>query len=234
MVEGEDNCSTVVPMVQTVKNYECVSRSIGAIIRYNPKQGRTTSGEAFFKARINEARFEDERSTNTIAKPNDPNTGVHVEDLEETIRHKPNKVEAVKTSRVATFKEHEHQENQDNLNKIFEEKVDARSRDTFGRNGGDDSQNSGPETHAKEVVDNGNGSVLTFFVGCGSPRALKLWGKNGIEDVLRFLNSGGEHNFAQPNAGTESEVVSGLPKEFQEEDMVDTLSRVVKQKSLRN
>ncbi|GJT90956.1 hypothetical protein Tco_1079801 [Tanacetum coccineum] len=50
-------------------------------------------------------------------------------------------------------------------------------------------------------------------------------------DVLGLLDSGGAHNFAQPNAGTGSEVVAGLSKEFQEVDMVDALSRVVEQKS---
>ncbi|GJY82453.1 class II heat shock protein [Tanacetum coccineum] len=153
------------------------------LLRSNP----TTLGEAFSLA-----RFEDERSTTTIPKANDLNTGIHVQDLEETIRHKPNKVEVIKTSRVATFKEHEHQENQDNPNDISEEKYDVKQpifADTFGNNGGDDSQTSGPETPVKEV-----------------------WG---------------EHNFAQPNAVTRSKVVCGLSKEFQEEDMVDALSRVV-------
>ncbi|GKA53513.1 hypothetical protein Tco_0746828 [Tanacetum coccineum] len=50
-------------------------------------------------------------------------------------------------------------------------------------------------------------------------------------DVLGLIDSGGAHNFAQPNAGTGSEVVAGLSKEFQERDMVDALSRVVEQKS---
>ncbi|GJV63096.1 hypothetical protein Tco_1473924 [Tanacetum coccineum] len=58
----------------------------------------TTLGEAFSLARITEARFEDERSATAIAKPNDLNTRVQVQDLEETTRHKPNKVEAIKTS----------------------------------------------------------------------------------------------------------------------------------------
>nr|GEZ80942.1 cytochrome P450 [Tanacetum cinerariifolium] len=48
------------------------------LLRSNP----TTLGEAFFKARITDARFEDERSTTAIAKANDLNTGVHVQDLE--------------------------------------------------------------------------------------------------------------------------------------------------------
>ncbi|GKA76738.1 hypothetical protein Tco_0783199 [Tanacetum coccineum] len=155
------------------------------LLRSNP----TTLGEAFFKARITEARFEDEQSTTAIAKPNDLNTGV------------------------------QHQENQDNLNEISKEKDDAKppiSADTFGSNGGNDSETSGPKTHAKEVVDNGNGSALTFLVGYEGPRALQLWKKIGIEDVLGLMDSGGAHNFAQPNAGTGSEVVAGLPEEFQE------------------
>nr|GEW49620.1 retrotransposon Gag protein [Tanacetum cinerariifolium] len=49
-----------------------------ALLRSNP----TTLGEALFKARIFEARFEDERSTTAIAKANDLNTGVQVQDLE--------------------------------------------------------------------------------------------------------------------------------------------------------
>ncbi|GJS62016.1 hypothetical protein Tco_0656800 [Tanacetum coccineum] len=99
-----------------------------------------------------------ERSTTDIAKTNDLNAGVQVQDLEETIRHKPNKVEAFQTSMVATFEEHEQQENQDNLNEISKEKDNAKppiSTDTFGSNGGNDSRTSGSETPAKEVVDNG-------------------------------------------------------------------------------
>ncbi|GJZ30094.1 polypyrimidine tract-binding protein homolog 3 [Tanacetum coccineum] len=39
------------------------------------------------------------------------------------------------------------------------------SADTFGNSGVDESETSGPETPAKEVVDNGNGSALIFLVG---------------------------------------------------------------------
>ncbi|GJY26102.1 hypothetical protein Tco_0400828 [Tanacetum coccineum] len=156
------------------------------ILKPNP----STLGESFFKARITEVHFEDERTTIDIAKTNDLNTRVHVQDLEETIHHNPNKVEVVKTSMVATFEEHEQQENQDNLNEISKEKDDGKPpifTDIFGINGGNDSRTSGSETPAKEVVDN----------------------------------------------GIESEVVVGLPKEFQEGDVVDALSRV-EQKSLGN
>ncbi|GJW35635.1 hypothetical protein Tco_0058555, partial [Tanacetum coccineum] len=71
------------------------------------------------------------------------------------------------------------------------------SANTFGNNGSDQLETLGPDTPAKEVVDNGNGSALIFLVGYS----------------------------------TGSEVVTGLPKEFQEGDMVDALSRVLEQKS---
>ncbi|GJT89777.1 hypothetical protein Tco_1078622 [Tanacetum coccineum] len=112
--------------------------------------------------------FEDEWSTTDIAKTNDLNAGVQVQDLEETIRHKPDKVEAFQTK-----------------------KDDAKppiSTDTFGSNGGNDSRTSSSETPAKEVVDN----------------------------------------------GIESEVVVGLPEEFQKGDMVDALSRVEQKKGKEN
>ncbi|GJS38145.1 putative disease resistance RPP13-like protein 1 [Tanacetum coccineum] len=131
-----------------------------------------------------------------------------VQDLEETIRHKQNKVEAIKTSIVATFEEHEIKENQDNLNEISKEKDDAKlliSVDNFGSNGVNDLETSGSKTPAKVVVDN--------------------------RDVLGLLDCRAAHNFAQPNTGTGSEVVAGLPKDFQEGDMVDALSRVVEKKS---
>ncbi|GJS97897.1 hypothetical protein Tco_0819067 [Tanacetum coccineum] len=80
-----------------------------------------------------------------------------------------------------------------------------------------------------------NGFSLTFLGWIQNPRSTPNYGKKiGIGDVLRLWDSRGAHNFAQPNAGTGSEVVSDLPDEFQEGDMVDALSRVVEQKSLGN
>nr|GEX03776.1 hypothetical protein [Tanacetum cinerariifolium] len=72
------------------------------------------------------------------------------------IRHKPDKVEAFQTSMVATIEEHEQQENQDNLNKISEEKDDAKppiSTETFGSDGGNDSTTSSKKTPTKKVVE---------------------------------------------------------------------------------
>ncbi|GJR74984.1 hypothetical protein Tco_0087349 [Tanacetum coccineum] len=125
-----------------------------ALLWSNP----TTLGEAFSLARIAEARFEDERSITDIAKTNDLNAGVQVQDLEETIHHKPNKVEAFRTSMVANFEEHEQQENQDNLNEFSEEKDGAKPPVfivTVGNNSDNDSRISGSKTPAKEVVDSG-------------------------------------------------------------------------------
>ncbi|GKB96876.1 hypothetical protein Tco_0983013 [Tanacetum coccineum] len=108
-----------------------------ALIRALLWSSPTTLGEAFALACVTEAQLQDH---------------------EETTRPKPNKVEAVKTSMVATSKEHKQLEYQDDLNEIFEEKDDAKpqiSADTFGSNGCNDSETSGPETPTKEVVNNG-------------------------------------------------------------------------------
>ncbi|GJT93393.1 hypothetical protein Tco_1082238 [Tanacetum coccineum] len=72
------------------------------LLRARPK----TLGEAFALVRITEARFEDERATTVIAKPNDLNIAVLVKDIEETTLHTSNKVKAVSTSMVATYEEH--------------------------------------------------------------------------------------------------------------------------------
>nr|GFA08131.1 hypothetical protein [Tanacetum cinerariifolium] len=101
-----------------------------ALLWSNP----TTLREAFSLARIAEARFKDERSITDIAKINDLNAGVQVQDLEETIRHKPNKVEAVQTKK------------DDVKPPIF--------IDTVGNSGDNDSRTSGSQTHVKEGVDN--------------------------------------------------------------------------------
>ncbi|GKD61061.1 hypothetical protein Tco_1298570 [Tanacetum coccineum] len=65
-----------------------------------------TLGEAFALARIIEARFEDERATTIIFKPNDLNIVVQVQDIKETTLHTSHKVEAVSTSMVTTYEEH--------------------------------------------------------------------------------------------------------------------------------
>ncbi|GJV63009.1 hypothetical protein Tco_1473837 [Tanacetum coccineum] len=65
-----------------------------------------TLGEASALARITKARFEDERATTFISKPNDLNIAVQVQDIEETTLHTSDKVEVVSTSMVTTYEEH--------------------------------------------------------------------------------------------------------------------------------
>nr|GEU70791.1 hypothetical protein [Tanacetum cinerariifolium] len=73
------------------------------------------------------------------------------------------------------------------------------SADTFGNSGVDESETSGPETHAKEVVDNGNGYALIFLVGYDTETSSKKWvdSGNGRRDytlfgasLFAFLNPG--------------------------------------------
>ncbi|GKA93071.1 polypyrimidine tract-binding protein homolog 3 [Tanacetum coccineum] len=203
----------------------------------------TTLEEAFSLANITEARYEDERPTIAITKPNNVTVRVQVQDLEQitqgrggepnhillvTIHHMiyPITVEVLHqvfsligyVEKVVIFQKSfgfqaliQFQSRNNaiaarNLLRgcnIYEEADNTKpplSTNTFGNNGGDESETSSSETPAKEVVDNGNGSALIFLDGYG----------------------------------TGCEVVIGLPEEFQEGDMVDALSRVLEQKSLEN
>ncbi|GJT98703.1 hypothetical protein Tco_1094221 [Tanacetum coccineum] len=74
------------------------------------RSNSSTLGEAFFRARITEAHFEDERTTTTIANPNDLNIAVPDQVLEESTLHTSDKVEAVPTGMVAIYEEHGCQE----------------------------------------------------------------------------------------------------------------------------
>ncbi|GJW85716.1 ribonuclease H-like domain-containing protein [Tanacetum coccineum] len=205
----------------------------------------TPLGKAFSLARIAEARFEDERSTITIAKPNKLTARVHVQDLEQTTQGRgdePNRILLVTihymiypitvevlhqvfsplgyVEKVIIFQKsagfqaliqfqsrknaiaarnllqscniyegccqldipfsnlEELQENQeehicyyyweDCLSFLNAEEADNTKpplyADTFGNNGGDESETSGPETPA-----------LIFFVGYGTGKKFKNW-----------------------------------------------------------
>ncbi|GKB95601.1 hypothetical protein Tco_0981738, partial [Tanacetum coccineum] len=61
-------------------------------LQIDPLRARPiTLGEAFALARITKAHFEDKRATTVIAKPNDLNIAVQVQDIEETTLHTPDK-----------------------------------------------------------------------------------------------------------------------------------------------
>ncbi|GJZ51529.1 hypothetical protein Tco_0606044 [Tanacetum coccineum] len=134
----------------------------------------TTLGEAFSLARIADTRFEDERSTIAIAKPNELTANVHVQDLEQTTRGRGDE-----PNRILLFSNLEElQENQEehicyyyweNCFSILNTKEDGDTKlplsaDTFGNSGIDESESIGPETLAKEVVDKSNGSALIFWL----------------------------------------------------------------------
>ncbi|GJV47419.1 polypyrimidine tract-binding protein homolog 3 [Tanacetum coccineum] len=201
------------------------------ILLYGTGSRPTTLGEAFSFARIAEACFEDERSTIAIAKPKELTTHVHVQYLEQTTQGRgdePNRILLVTIHHMIypitmevlnqIFSPHGYVEKIEELQENQEEHIcyyywencfsilnveeadntkSPLSADTFGNNGVDESETSGPKTPAKEVVDNANGSALICLVGYD----------------------------------TGSEVVTGLPEEFQEGDMVDAVSRVLKQKN---
>ncbi|GKD83925.1 hypothetical protein Tco_1350764 [Tanacetum coccineum] len=133
---------------------------IRALLWSNP----TTLGEAFALARVAEA---------------------HVQDLEEITHYKPNKVEVVKTSMVATSEEHEQHEYLDELNKISKEKDDAKPQifaDTFGSNGGNDSETSDRKVE-RDAKREGESIILATF---GSNRDISIWDpeiKSAIQDI---------------------------------------------------
>ncbi|GKC94155.1 hypothetical protein Tco_1159597 [Tanacetum coccineum] len=84
---------------------------IGTVAEYESEfvvlANRVTGiSESLLTSLITEARFEDERATTVIAKPNDLNIAVQVQDIEETTLHTSDKVKVVSTSIVATYEEH--------------------------------------------------------------------------------------------------------------------------------
>ncbi|GJT18886.1 hypothetical protein Tco_0877592 [Tanacetum coccineum] len=76
------------------------------------------------------------------------------------------------------------------------------SDDTFGNNGGDESETSGPETPAREVVDNSNGSALIFWLDTVPEKSSEYWKEldNESEDrkVERDAEKEGEPNIFAP------------------------------------
>nr|GEW53591.1 polypyrimidine tract-binding protein homolog 3 [Tanacetum cinerariifolium] len=220
----------------------------------------TNLGEALSFAYIAEAHFKDERSTITIAKPNELTANVYVQGLEQTTRERrdePNRILLVTihhmiypitvevlnqiffphgyVKKVVIFQKSAHvqaliqfqsrqnaivarnslqvcniyegccqldiqfsnieelQENQEehifyyywkNYFSILnaEEAGNTKSTlfaDTFGNSGVDESETSGLETHAKEVVDNGNGYALIFWLDTIPETSSEKWVDSG-------------------------------------------------------
>nr|GEU75342.1 hypothetical protein [Tanacetum cinerariifolium] len=143
----------------------------------------TTLGETFSLACMTEAHFKGERATTTITNPNDLNTAILDQELEELTLYTSDNVEAVQISRVSTYEEHCC------FSTLKADEADNTKPplyvDTFGNNGGDDSESSGP-----------------------------LWDRISIGDLHGLRDNEGRHNFLQPNAGERmrlQDMVTGRP-----------------------
>ncbi|GKD91192.1 retrotransposon-related protein [Tanacetum coccineum] len=71
---------------------------------------------------------------------------------------------------------------------------------TFGNNGGDESESSGPVTpmENKEAIESRDTSILNSLFGHGSPHSLQLLGTLGTGKVHILTDNGSTHNFVQP------------------------------------
>ncbi|GJT43730.1 polypyrimidine tract-binding protein homolog 3 [Tanacetum coccineum] len=199
----------------------------------------TTLGEAFSLARIAETRFEDERSTIAIAKPNELTARVHVQDLEQTTQKRgdePNHIMLVTihhmiypiivkvlhqvfsllgyVEKVAIF--HKSTGFQALIQAAREPKrthLLLLLENCFSILNAEEADNTKPPFFADTFGNNGGDELETS----GLKTLAKEIVDNGNGSALIFL----------VGYGTESEVVTGLLEEFQEGDMVDALSRVL-------
>ncbi|GKD19419.1 polypyrimidine tract-binding protein homolog 3 [Tanacetum coccineum] len=208
----------------------------------------TTLGEAFSFARIAEARLEDERSTIAIAKPNKLNAHVHVQDLEQTTQGRgdePNHILLIMIHHMIypiTFQSRQNAIVARNLLQgcnIYEGccKLDIQF------------------SNLKELQENQEEHICYYYwENCfsilnvkeagntKSPLSADTFGNSGVDEsetsgletpVKEVVdNANGYALIFLVRYDTGSEVVTGLPEEFQEGDMVDALSRVLEQKSL--
>ncbi|GKA81126.1 ty3-gypsy retrotransposon protein [Tanacetum coccineum] len=71
---------------------------------------------------------------------------------------------------------------------------------TFGNNGGDESESSGPvtPTENEDAIESGDTSILNSLFRHGSPRSLQLLGTVGTGKVHILIDNGSTHNFVQP------------------------------------
>ncbi|GJU09178.1 hypothetical protein Tco_1125608 [Tanacetum coccineum] len=71
---------------------------------------------------------------------------------------------------------------------------------TFGNNGGDESESSGPvtPTENEDAIESGDTSILNSLFGHESSRSLQLLGIVGTGKVHILIDNGSTHNFVQP------------------------------------
>ncbi|GKC37108.1 hypothetical protein Tco_1049492 [Tanacetum coccineum] len=78
--------------------------------------------------------------------------------------------------------------------------VAGTTTNTFGNNGRDESESSGPVTpmENEEAIESGYTSIFNSLFGHGSPRSLQLLGTLGTGKVHILIDNGSTHNFVQP------------------------------------
>ncbi|GJZ68686.1 polypyrimidine tract-binding protein homolog 3 [Tanacetum coccineum] len=216
----------------------------------------TTLGEAFSFALITETRFEDERSTIAITKPNELTAHVHVQDLEQTTRGRgdePNHILLVTIHHMIypiivevlnkIFSPHGYVEKV----VIFQKSAHVQALIQFqscqnaivARNSLQENQEEHICYYYWEICF----SILNVEEAGNtkSPLSADTFGNSGVDksetsgpktpakEVVD--NANGSVLICLVGYGTGSEVVTGLSEEFREGDMVDALSRVLEQKS---
>ncbi|GKA46755.1 hypothetical protein Tco_0739638 [Tanacetum coccineum] len=152
---------------------------MGTVAEYESEfviHANRVTGESFSFASFAEASFEDERSTIASTKPKNSKSCTRSRILRKLLEKKGD--ETLIFSILESFTENKKTHIcsllanylRKNCFSILntEEAGNTKSplsADTFGNGVVDESETSGPETPAKEVVNNGNGSVLNFLVG---------------------------------------------------------------------
>ncbi|GJU82535.1 polypyrimidine tract-binding protein homolog 3 [Tanacetum coccineum] len=217
---------------------------MSTVAEYESESRPTTLGEAFSFALITETRFEDERSTIAITKPNELTAHVHVQDLEQTTRGRgdePNRILLVTIHHMI------YPIIVEVLNKIFSPHGYVEKVVIF--------QKSAHFSNLEELQENQEEHICYYYwENCfsilnveeagntKSPLSADTFGNSGVDksetsgpktpakEVVD--NANGSALICLVGYGTGSEVVTGLSEEFREGDMVDALSRVLEQKSL--
>nr|GEU35002.1 polypyrimidine tract-binding protein homolog 3 [Tanacetum cinerariifolium] len=189
----------------------------------------TTLREAFFLARIAETRFEDERSTIAITRPNELTANVHIQDLEQTTQGRgdePNRILLVTTHHIIYLITMEV------LNQIFSpngyvKKVIIFHKSAYGQAliQFQSHQNAIVVRNSLQGSDNTKSPLFDdTFGNSGVDESETLGPETTVKEVVDNVN--GSSNISLVGYDTRSEVVIGLSEEFQEGDMVDALSRV--------
>ncbi|GJZ01521.1 hypothetical protein Tco_0519482, partial [Tanacetum coccineum] len=148
-------------------------------------------GEAFSLAHIAKARYEEERATIAIAKPNNLTAKVQVQDLEKLLKDEETSLIILCWLRLIT------------CYTLLLWRLCIKS-----------SLHMGLVTPAEEVVDSRHNSTFSSLVEHESLQVLQLWEIIGIDDVHELMDNMGIYNFVQQNAGERMHlqaIVTGHP-----------------------